>query len=53
MSASDYVIEIFNNVLQPDHVTMQDEFVVLFSSGLTPPIASQLIVNGTVEHWPA
>ncbi len=46
VTASDYVVEILNNVLQLDHVTVKDEFLVTFSSGLTPALDSPLVVNG-------
>lgn len=46
VSASDYVVEVLNNVVQPDRVTVKDEFIVIFSSGMTPPLTSNLSVNG-------
>jgi len=46
ISASDYVIKIFNDLLQTDRRTIKDEFIITFSSGLNPPLPSNLTVNG-------
>lgn len=46
ISASDYVIKIFNDLLQTDRRTIKDEFIITFSSGLNPALPSNLTVNG-------
>ncbi|HEY4308722.1 MAG TPA: hypothetical protein VGN12_04645 [Pirellulales bacterium] len=48
VSASDYVVEIVNNIVQPDH-TVKDEFSIVFSSAITPALDSSLVVNGTAR----
>jgi hypothetical protein len=48
VSASDYVVEIVNNIVQPDH-TVKDEFSIVFSSAMAPALDSSLVVNGTAR----
>jgi hypothetical protein len=48
VSASDYVVEVFNNIVQPDH-TVKDEFTIAFSSAMTPALDSSLVVNGAAR----
>ena len=48
VSADEYLVEILNNMPQFDGST-KDEFVVSFSSGLSPALSSQLVVNGVAR----
>lgn len=49
LQASDYLVEVFNNVAQPGG-NINDIFSVTFSSNLDPPLTGPLSVNGTNEN---